>query len=375
MKAPDKAFFLIITLTVIALMSFAGYVICPKCGWEIPETEDMCTHCGAKLPSAEDKEPLKEEKELPVSVDKADEAEDADEISEALAEDFKLGKRQFEKGNPFAAELFIRNGMALNSLSTSQGVMERGKRFLAALESCHHQIRFTETSCPVCKGTGKRIVVGPALGGSSIRASTTMPCSHCGGDGKIQGFRSVNEIKFGKGRALSAFERRQRSRKRVRIGHVWVPEKMEKGLSLEERVKLKQAWPEACNKCAGLGKTQCSDCNGRGLVRCSNSNCKDGYLEKKSSGKLGSGARLRVPCPKCKGLGFEKCSECRGRGSVMCEECEGTGKKPLCNRCDGTGLRECPRCDGTGKYKGETCSKCDGGGKVECSSCHGYGRK
>ncbi|MFW5870933.1 MAG: zinc-ribbon domain-containing protein [Verrucomicrobiota bacterium] len=350
-------------------------MICPQCGWEMPDTKEKCSHCGAELPSVEYEERADQTKKMFVSSEQSDGAGYEDKIYSALTEDFKLGRRYFEKENPFLAELFCRNAMALNTLSSLTGRVERRKKFVAAIEICEGSIKFTEASCFVCNGSGKRVVTGLSLSGSSIKASTTKPCSYCGGDGQIRLFRSSDDLKYMKGRALSVFESHQQHSRRVHVGKVWVPQAVGNSLSVEEKVKLKQLWPEPCEECGGAGLLQCSSCRGRGYVHCSNPDCKNGYVENKRSNKLGSGARTRSRCPNCRGLGFEKCSDCRGKGSVICERCRGTGKTPRCKSCDGTGLADCGKCDGTGKYDGETCPECGGEGKIECPPCNGYGRK
>ncbi len=376
MKAAYKKFVnTIIIFAAVCLTAFAGHVICPQCGWEMPDTKEKCSHCGADLPSVEYESSANQNKDLFASSDRADGVGYEDKIYSALTEDFKFGRRHFERGDPFLAVLFCRNAMALNTLSSLTGRLERGKKFVAAIEICEDRIKSAEASCFVCDGSGKLVVTGLSLSGSSIRASTTKPCSYCGGDGKIRIFRPVDGLKYSKSKALSAFERHQQNRNRVRVGRVWVPEYGEESLSLEEKVKLKQLWPEVCEECAGLGLSQCSNCSGRGYVPCSHPKCKNGYIENKRSNRLGSGARTRSRCPNCGGLGFEKCSDCRGSGSVICEKCGGTGMKPRCKNCDGTGLRDCSKCGGTGEYRGETCPECSGEGKEKCSICHGYGRK
>lgn len=151
---------------------------------------------------------------------------------------------------------------------------------------------------------------------------------------------------------------------------------------------------EACNSCAGVGKTKCDQCKGvkiyyaaskcsfciDGVHKCTECN---GYAQLECSFCDGDGNSF-VTCYGCGGSGLYfypsggayPCNVCWGSGQIfgICHHCNGDGTL-YCDNCDGSGRVQCMNCKGTGKLSTEKdCNKCDPNGQINCPNCQGEGK-
>lgn len=375
MKQHFCIIFVLVSLLMATAIAFAGYMICPQCGWEQADTRIECVHCGAELAS----EPRAgEEPDDPASYgkDKEKKTEPGERETAAFVRRcFSLAKERLEKGRLLEAELFFRNAMAVNATLSTNGVTDLGPGLLRGIEICESRARISPQRCPACGGSGRRELRSEGLSGGIPAASASVPCDLCRGNGRISGIVGVSKLKYQKAKAARIFRRHQVSRGNVRVGNVWMPEAMESNLSLEDRVALKQSWPDGCRECAGYGTVQCEGCSGTGWIECTNEACEDGYILNLSTKKtLGTKSGSRRKCSVCKGTSVIRCDECNGKGTVICESCQGQGTGAKCRQCDGAGLIKCSRCSGNGMVEGQQCPECGGAGFLECRSCRGYGR-
>jgi hypothetical protein len=355
--------------------------ICGSCGYENGEAARFCSHCGNNLNTAAVK---------PVEGG-ADSEEGQDEAPvssalispDAVAEDMRTA-RKFLKGSEVdLANLFARNALALNLLAGVTDNELRANAIVSFIDKCSLLEGRVQRRCSVCRGTGKAVMTSGSLSGSKreLRASSGR-CSRCSGSGYVRGTETVDERKYRIGQALERYRTLQQNAGRVPVGLAWVPSASASELGLSEIVALKRAIPPACDRCAGVGRSDCTTCRGGGKTECRAKGCERGDVEIKntSSGTLGGSgsglsSKMKVKCQACSGSGFESCKKCSGAGSHICKECNGSGSGAICVKCSGSGILPCRRCLGSLIYRGKPCQACATNGRVECSSCVGTGRK
>lgn len=362
-------------LFCLAGCAAAGFVICPRCGYENADTESACTHCQAAFPAAErgDADPKGASPE-----GAAKDAPAANTSREPLvAADIARGQVYLEQGATELARLFFRNAAALNMMSGNGDRSRTGQRIVALLNQCAGSRPHARRDCIVCGGSGWITPPAPSLAGSS--AGLQLPrrqCKACGGTGGAAWGGTVDDRKYVRGRAVRQYRTLQRARGYNPLGGAWLPPGRADELDVRQRVRIKRATAPPCTACLGFGRTDCRECNGQGRVACPERDCVNGKVTVEDAGGLTRSTVTRTrACRVCDGRGVVACEACHGRGSVLCEDCNGTGEQERCRRCGGEGAMACRRCDGTGRRKGLECRACGGEGVSECSSCNGDGRR
>ena len=349
----------------------ADVQVCPKCGYELPDTAENCSHCGAVTPTSETDA---QEAGHPVVGDRSVNGEGL-LTAETVDRELDMAREAMTKGHLELAEFFLRNGSALNQLAPSTLANERGEQILALLTRCRKGRGYVRVKCPACDGSKKSAPRDSLDTGGGVRLSVGGPCRSCAGKGYLDRTGRVNEWRLAMGQARKEYRLVQQNRRYQPVGEAWVPPDVADTLTFAQRVVLKRATVSSCSDCSGLGRVECEACNGIGRTKCSNRKCANGIVVSKRSDQFGKGKHpWRSKCPVCDGQGGVTCVECGGKGAVLCRECGGSGERKLCRRCSGEGLAPCRRCGGTRVYKGERCTSCRGEGAVECSACNGDGR-
>jgi hypothetical protein len=281
-----------------------------------------------------------------------------------------------EKNEPELAKLFFRNALAIDML-TGETNAERAGQIGLLLQRCDAQRGRVKARCNACDGTGRRVTSLIGLDGREIEVTGAAgsPCSRCGGTGSVSRAGTVSDRKYAIGRAIGQYRTLQQARRFVPIGEAWVPESVETGLLLRDRVAALRVCAGPCASCLGIGKAECQTCSGSGNVKCTNRSCMGGKVTVKPEDRLGRSIEQIQKCKICGGSAVVPCERCRGSGAVLCKSCNGTGERPLCQRCSGSGISPCKRCNGVGQLQGVQCKTCGGKGEALCASCQGDGRK
>ena len=370
---------------MMALMVFVSCsiaiaaTICGSCGYESADAARFCSHCGASV-----KAPTRGS--TPASKDDVAKTEASMLISPvAVTEDMIRARDYLKQAKVGLARMFCRNALALNLLAgEAPPDVTRSQAILRFLNQCTKAEGLVSRRCPVCEGTGKRVMTASTLSGSTHEVQIGgSRCERCKGSGSIRGGETIDERKYRDSRSAEQYRILQQSYGRLPVGLVWVPGGAVDALKTADRVALKRALPPPCSRCAGIGRADCKTCRGSGSVTCGAKGCEQGLVERKPDrGRLGSrsasGSGKSVPkhkCVVCRGKGLVACEKCVGAGSILCKRCDGGGLAPVCSKCDRSGLVPCRKCLGTRVCRGEPCTYCQEQGVVECSSCGGTGRK
>ncbi|MBT3193414.1 MAG: zinc-ribbon domain-containing protein [Verrucomicrobia bacterium] len=361
-------------------------MICGSCGYESLDTARFCSHCGAALAASVQRgadpntaRSVSPEGDVPPVAPPSGPI-----LPETVAGDMRRARAHLDLGRVDLARMFGRNALALNLLSGDDPEELRSKAILHFLEQCTKAEGRVRRRCPLCSGTGKRMMTAQTLKGESREFQVGgSQCERCAGVGTIRGAETFDERKYRLGRSDEKYRTLQQSHGRVPVGLAWVPAEVADGLKVADAVVLKRALPPPCSHCMGLGRDDCTSCRGSGKVSCGSKDCQRGMVERESlGGQIGSRSRsgsgrslFKVKCPTCGGTALETCEKCSGSGSFLCKSCGGAGLEGICSKCGGAGLLPCRRCGGTLTYRGESCTACRAEGSVECSSCGGTGRK
>lgn len=356
---------------LVACLWAVDFVICPRCGYENELSRHVCSHCLTPLPSVS----LRSEETVPPDAKPAPGKYPITpemvlaEISEAMS--------ALAAGDPEVAALFFRNALAMDLLAEPSGSAERASQIMEGIRACQAARPSGQRTCPVCSGSGKRMLTASSLSGETIRREAAgMACPRCLGTGFVPGPGSLADQVYARGQGLRRFGERQRLRRYTPVGGAWVPTEVAESLTIRHVARLKTARAAPCESCAGFGRVECGGCSGTGWVSCPNCACENGRVQQTQGGQLG-GTRIRrnVPCPECHGLSKVSCRRCTGAGSLVCAACQGSGERPLCKPCSGTGLGPCRPCSDTGTFKGRPCAACRGEAVSLCSACGGDGRQ
>jgi len=366
-------------LPLAVSLAVAGFVICPKCGYENDSVLTACTHCRGDLPGARPSRPETPEPEPDPSP-----RQDAANLDEKgylnpriVDREVAMAKEQLSRGNVEIGRLLLRNSAALDLLTDPRMPSKRSEEVVKLLTRCDSLGASVKRRCPACAGTGKSQARMLGLDGRvDFRDVPGRACGQCKGTGFVRGAGTVSDRKFNIGRAMNRYSTLQQGKKFVPIGGAWVPGDIEESLSIRQNVQLKRACPSPCPECLGVGREDCEECKAMARVKCPYDGCENGMVRIVKEGSLVKATVTRTQkCTECRARGFVACGECVGRGSILCEECGGTGERELCTKCGGQGLAACKRCNGSGNYRDETCSTCGGKGMSLCSSCSGDGKK
>jgi len=375
-----------VLMLVMAVTAAAGFVICPKCGYENADTVRRCTHCAAALPRVE--ETGRAEAAADADRNPVLQTGEADFIEATVVnEEMDLAAELMRKGDAEVAKRFLMNAAALNTLTDPVLDTNRGARVLTMLEAVDKSTQNARQPCHVCRGTGRKMMeVQPLLSTDQrskayqaeveVRAVPGTVCTNCRGKGYVLRPRSMSELRYSSGRALARYTVHQRSRRFVPVGNAWVPAALVSDLTPIQRARLMRSTASPCEECLGFGRVDCEECNGKGLMPCPNRDCENGTVEVEQEGRLvRQTLKKREPCAVCNGSGFVDCAECRGLGSVVCDACGGTGQREACRSCSGQGVETCSRCKGAGRDGDGPCPECGETGMVLCHTCGGDGRK
>ena len=363
----------IVCVLLWGIVALAGFVICPKCGYENDDSRATCKHCGAAVTAGK-----REAEAIPLSGEKAVASEeDAVQVeAQAVVDEVHMGKQAITDGDVELARLFFRNAAALDLLSASSPGEGRSEAIATLISQCDASAQ-VRRRCPECDGSGKRIMSVDTLKGETVyREAPGMTCGGCGGRGFVSKRGTVDDRMYAMGRAVRRYKTMQLGRKYVAVGSAWAPPDVAEALTVEQSGVLRRATAAPCSTCVGIGRTNCKTCKGQGSVECPNGECEQGMAPVEKDSYFGGKSLLRMEkCKACSGKGYVACATCRGLGSVVCRECKGTGERPDCRKCGGEGVVNCRRCDGTGSYKGAACPACGAEGKMLCTSCNGDGCK
>jgi len=369
---------------LVAGMARGGPRVCGRCGYENEEFNSECSHCSGPLPE--------------VQGDRSDDGDgERGESSEQGADNpsmMALVDGEIEAALEYArrsdmevARLFLKNALAMNGLTEVAEGRVRGARILEHLKQCDRVEGGRLETCPVCGGSGKRMVKIQSLASTDERSSAFRAegeyravagsvCPDCSGAGQVRRARTMDERKFRLGRAKARYVEAQQARRMTMEGNAWVPPAVAEVLSAADSAALRKTVASPCPACAGLGRVDCEECRASGGVPCPGRGCDDGTVEVKVGGGLtGKALVRRQKCATCQGRASVACSVCKGEGSVVCSKCGGSGARPECKKCGGGGVVACKRCDGSGERNGEACGACGRAGFAICSSCGGDGRK
>lgn len=358
------AFFLISAVFLV----FAELRICPSCSYEIPENAEKCEHCGTLAPRIDDKAAEKptvaQDRSQPLDI-------------ERVKTEIKFGQEQFSKGDPDVARLFFKNASVLNLIANSGTNALKADTFAELFKKCEIGASTVLVKCPVCNGTGKRMMKVSSLISDkeeSVEADG-LACQNCGGGGQIPRRGTIDERKFSIGRAAARFTAFQQGRKYESLGGAWLPQGIADKLNVKQTATIRKASAASCQTCMGLGRADCTKCGATGLVKCT-ARCDNGTVTVEVTGSLVKANMKRTEkCKTCSGSGKIACETCGGKGMVLCKDCNGSGERPECKKCGGQGFEQCAKCKGSGKGKEDTCAACGGDGNILCSSCKGDGRK
>ncbi len=368
---------LVAMLLLVATAAVAGFVICPKCGYENDAERTSCTHCRAGLPARPaprvSPEPEPEPEPRPLSANLSGKGYLDPRIAER---EMQMGREQLRQGNVEIGRLFLRNAAALDLLTDPHDPGKRSQEIVKLLEQCDSWGSTVKRDCPSCGGTGRAQMRMLGLDGEvNFRDVSGKVCWECKGKGFVRRSSTVSDRKFNIGRAMNRYTTIQQGKKFVPIGGTWVPGDIERELSIRQTVQLKRACPSPCERCMGVGREDCDDCKSLGRVKCPYDGCENGMVRVVKEGSLVKARVTRTEkCKECRGRSFVACEECVGRGSILCTRCSGTGERQICPKCGGQGLTTCRRCNGSGDYRGEPCPTCGAEGASLCSSCSGDGR-
>jgi hypothetical protein len=354
-----------------ALTAFGALRVCPKCGYENTQAARACVHCKAELPGPKARPAPAEPETEPEAPAPATPVP-----SDVVDEEIALGQK-YLKTDADLARLFFKNAMALGALAPADGTDGRAGQLVRLLRQTEMRGKRVRRKCPVCGGTGKRVLKSVSTRGEVTYQNVHgQVCLHCGGAGHVMKAGTVDERKYRLGRAQGRYRELQMARNFAAVGQAWVPSGVAEQLSVRNRVSLKKATAMPCPECTGMGCVDCDECKGTGDVECPNRRCDSGMVKVEARGRLlGKSMERLEKCRTCRGRGAVNCPDCRGGGTVLCRECNGTGERPVCSRCGGDGLAPCTRCRGSGVYRKAPCPYCGQEGLVECPSCRGDGRK
>ena len=366
----------LLTVICIGIYIYAeNIIICPKCGYENPETAKICEHCGANLPVKEQVEVVQEK---PSDSNLWIGSKPGYLNPQVVEDEITVGKELMAKGEVDVAYFFFKNALALNLLTDSESGKKLGEQIVELINKCSSTGATKKVPCDACGGSGKATGKFVSMKGEvTYMEIAGRQCPQCGGTGYLIKPISVADKMLAIGKAKNKFTTLQKGRRFVQMGEAWIPMGLEQFLTVYQKVALRRTVAAPCTKCTGIGKIECPECKGTGLVKCPNPKCKNGIVEVETGGGLSSKTKLtrKEKCPVCNGKGTINCPKCSGSGGIVCPVCNGTGERPVCTRCGGQGLIPCPKCKGTGSIKNIPCDACQGTGVVICNSCNGDGRE
>jgi len=360
-----------------ALSAIAGLFVCPKCGYENDENATQCIHCKAEFPAhAAAAETVKQPDDTP-AVPKDNSWYLPAEIVE---KEIKLARDNVEAGDLVVARLFFKNAMALDRITNPTIETKMPEIIRQAVQECDTAFCRVTGKCPLCKGTGNKIMQTVNMQGQAVFQDVLgNSCPMCKGRKFVYKYPDQDELKPALGAGAKRYTMIQQGRKYVTVGGAWIPMNLEDKLSIKQVALVKGASASSCDGCLGFCSVACSTCNGVGKIKCPK--CENGWVKNKPADDknkkklIGANTDTLVKCPDCKGSTLLSCTTCDGAGMVMCKRCNGTGESAACKTCDGKGLVPCKKCLGAGKLKDAVCPACRGEGVVLCSSCNGDGRR
>jgi hypothetical protein len=369
---------LYVVALVWAFSAIAALFVCPQCGYENPDSAEVCVHCGAALPAHPAAvETIKQTNTGPAAI-----VDNRWHMPANIVEkEIKLAMDNVKAGDVVVARLLFKNAMALDRITDPAVETNRAQRILEAIQKCDIEACNVMGKCPLCGGTGNKTVVILSMEGLPMAENlSTKSCAMCGGSGTVRKYADQDELKPVLGLGAGRYRMLQQTRKYVTVGNAWLPMSIEDKLSIHQIALLKSASAPPCDGCLGFCFVACPTCQGVAKAKCSN--CVNGMMKVKTADgkyvtKKKNGAEQNVlkKCTTCGGSTMIACDKCSSTGEVMCNRCNGTGERPECKACDGKGLQPCKKCLGTGKLKEAVCPFCHGEGEILCPSCNGEGKK
>ncbi len=366
---------LYLTLIAVLLCSSAlALTICRKCGHEVDDGAEKCSHCKA-LVVANEAPPG------PAPVKDADKDDNVSLLAEEFVKEQYRKAQENQEEKPGLAFAYYQNAFAVLRLVPADERSERvGQAIMKNMNLARKAMCVGKVPCHVCKGTGKyKVDLGKVDGSKNVKFVEGINCKRCDGLGWRMAHLSVDRIKMNVLKGRQAFEQKCMVDGYRKLGRAYVTEELLEKLDLRQRAMVMTGIPSPCKECQYTGLDVCRDCKGTGWVECPAENCKDGVIELPSSSSSGYMKKKRLngevqeKCGVCQGWGEIPCRSCQGSKCCICEKCGGTGESPRCSRCSGTGLATCTRCNGTGRYKEDDCDKCSGAGQFLCPTCKGEG--
>ena len=375
----------LLLLALLASVTLARVLLCPRCGHEVEPGAAACAHCGNALPA--ESAPIAPP---PAPVLPETGAGPAELTEPLLQAEVAAARQALDREDFWMAWLRARNARALSALAPANA--GRAQELDRVGKSAERGLRFATQKCPACQGRGTRdLLMVSADGRPGRQQAAGQKCPACGGGGTWMRRAPSDQLDAGYARAQRAVGEQYAAAGWTQAGGVWMPSPLAGSLDLRQTVALRKAVGAACETCHGFGFAGCETCGGAGRLACPDKACVSGRVicpdcqgtrrmraDDEGRSVLRSCTTCRqtgaVECPQCHGRASVACTACEGQGDERCRACKGRGERAECRSCSGEGLRVCTRCEGTGKRDGATCPTCAGEGAKLCSTCQGSGR-
>jgi hypothetical protein len=157
-KRITKILALVFSLCFVGLLclrlAWAEIVVCPACGHENAPDAELCTHCRARLPLSELRKRILAETVKPGAI-----------TGETVESEIGLARKHLDTGDGELARLFLRNALALDLLADPGRRSDRGDRIRDLLKECDNRREVVQRKCPLCNGSGKRVMKMIPMGG------------------------------------------------------------------------------------------------------------------------------------------------------------------------------------------------------------------
>ena len=369
-------------LVFMVVGASGALLICQRCGHENTQGVAACTHCATPFPVRDTPSQASSDVEEDEAAGNGYLPQEIPEREIAEGQKYLL-ERQYD-----VARFFFLNALALEA-ATDPAIdhRQRTDAVLGMIRSAEQASSIIRKACPFCAGSGQRQIAFEGLrsGGTgatirsdraiSVEGGSSVRCTHCDGTGVVFAEGTIEERKFARNAAASAYGVYQRARRYEPLGGAWVPPNVIDTLSVRQKARVMRSIVLPCRSCGGFGRSDCRHCNGLGHRPCSR--CNGGrvpvVLARERVQRLG--ADRTQECDTCEGVGTLACGSCQAEGTIACKACEGSGEADLCRACTARGYVTCNRCRGSKVFRGEACAHCRAEGYLVCSSCKGRGRR
>ncbi|MBU0679434.1 MAG: hypothetical protein KJ626_15140 [Verrucomicrobia bacterium] len=241
--------------------------------------------------------------------------------TKSIEREYAIALNDFQRGRYEVA--FIHAGNVLVWLDFAE---DKGGKFGKKLEKIRSVSRarfmLTDRPCPICGGDGHARVPGFSIWGN-IKAvpDKESACAVCEGSGLLEGRKSPKEVSRSLARAREGHSLVQTRKGMKNVRGVWIPGRLYRQLSRQQKKAFKKAAPHVCPDCSGIGLVGCSTCGGTGVVPCPDQGCIMGIKASGTKSNL-----ITEPCETCKGKAVITCPDCGGKKLLPCDACRGTGE-------------------------------------------------